>query len=255
MALHRLNQVTIGVPNPAETADFYRDFNLTETADGTFATADGGEQLRLVHSPVRRLLALTVGADDPDDIARVTSQLTALDVAAPATLESVSAVDPGTGVNVTVAVTPRVTQPKTPAPVYNGPGRLDREGRSPRLPAGPDTPQSTPAQARPCRRRLDRSGRKQPLLPARHRLQDQRRGQGCRVLHALLQRPPQPTRAEGARAVPPPHIVAGRGRRRDWARRPGAAAEGSGTSRVGLRPPLHRLQLLLVLPRPRRQLR
>ena len=144
MALHRLNQVTIGVPNPAETADFYRDFNLTETADGTFATADGGEQLRLVHSPVRRLVALTVGADDLDDVARVTSQLAALDLAAQATTESVSAVDPGTGVNVTVEVTPRVTQPEAPAPVYNGPGRLDREGRSARLPAGPDTPRARP---------------------------------------------------------------------------------------------------------------
>ena len=38
MALHRMNSVTIGVPNVAETAEFYRDFNLTETAPGVFAT-------------------------------------------------------------------------------------------------------------------------------------------------------------------------------------------------------------------------
>ena len=60
MALHRLNRVVIGVPNPQATADFYRDFNLSDLGDNTFATADGGEQLCIIHSPVRRLVELSI---------------------------------------------------------------------------------------------------------------------------------------------------------------------------------------------------
>ena len=75
MALHRMNSVTIGVPDVESTAAFYREFGLTETAPGAFATPDGGDQLRLVHTPIRRLVEISIGAEDPDDIDRVASQL------------------------------------------------------------------------------------------------------------------------------------------------------------------------------------
>ena len=68
MSLHRLTSVTIGVPNVAETAAYYQAFGLTEVAPGRLATTDGGEQLILVESPRRRLVALGVGVDDPDDL-------------------------------------------------------------------------------------------------------------------------------------------------------------------------------------------
>jgi catechol 2,3-dioxygenase-like lactoylglutathione lyase family enzyme len=134
MALHRMNSITIGVPNVDETSAFYRDFNLTETAPGLFATADGGEQLRLVHSPVRRLVEMSIGAESQDDVDRVASQLAAIDAPAIRDDASVAATDPGSGVRVQVAVAPPVKQAPAAAPVYNGPGRIDREGRSPRLP-------------------------------------------------------------------------------------------------------------------------
>jgi catechol 2,3-dioxygenase-like lactoylglutathione lyase family enzyme len=140
MALHRMNSVTIGVPNVDETRAFYRDFNLTEKSPGVFATADGGDQLRLVHAPVRRLVEMSVGADDQDDIDRVASQLAAMDIAASREDGAVTATDPGSGVSVRIQVGPKLQQTTTPATPYNGPGRLDREGRSPRLPAG-DAPQ------------------------------------------------------------------------------------------------------------------
>ena len=50
MALHQLSSVTIGVPNVAETAGYYADFGLTDLGDGTFATIDGGPQLRIVQA-------------------------------------------------------------------------------------------------------------------------------------------------------------------------------------------------------------
>jgi catechol 2,3-dioxygenase-like lactoylglutathione lyase family enzyme len=126
MPLHRLNHVTIGVPDVEKTADFYRDFNLSETAPGRFATADGGDQLRLVKTPIRRLVEISVGADDPDDVSRVASQLAKLDVAADIADDSVSAVDRGSGVRVTVAVAPRIEQAPSPAPKYNGPANRPR---------------------------------------------------------------------------------------------------------------------------------
>ena len=144
MTLHRMNSVTIGVPNVDETRAFYRDFNLTETAPGVFATADGGDQLKIVHSPVRRLVEMSVGADDQDDIDRVASQLAAIDVTTAMGDGAVSATDPGSGVTVRIEVAAKLRQESAPSPVYNGPGRLDRQGRSSRLPS-----EDAPKPARP----------------------------------------------------------------------------------------------------------
>jgi len=144
MALHRMNSVTIGVPNVEETRAFYRDFNLQEAEPGEFASADGGTQLRIVHAPLRRLVELGVGAGDPDDLDRVASQLAKLDVAAERSGDALTAVDPGTGVRARVEVAPRIVQEEAPATPYNGPGRTDRAGRAPKLSAG-----ATAARARP----------------------------------------------------------------------------------------------------------
>src|ERR1700722_10808377 len=70
MSLHGLLSVTIGVPNVEETAAYYADFGLTPQGDGWFSTRDAGRQLRLVPAPTRRLVALRVGVDDADDLAR-----------------------------------------------------------------------------------------------------------------------------------------------------------------------------------------
>lgn len=144
MTLHRLNSVTIGVPNVEETSEFYRDFNLSEVTPGEFATADGGTQLRLVHAPVRRLVELDVGAEDPDDVDRVASQLAKLDVAIERNGDGLAAVDPGTGVRVRVRVAPKLAQEAPPATPYNGPGRVDRQGRAPKLPESNPPPGAKP---------------------------------------------------------------------------------------------------------------
>lgn len=134
MALHRLNGVTIGVPNVEATREFYRDFNLTESEPGVFASADGGEQLRVEFAPVRRLIEVRIGADSQDDLDRVALQLGRLDVAVERSDAGVSAIDPGTAVRVRVDVAPHIEQARVEATPYNGPGRIDREGRAPRLP-------------------------------------------------------------------------------------------------------------------------
>jgi catechol 2,3-dioxygenase-like lactoylglutathione lyase family enzyme len=138
LALHRLTQIVMGVPNPEETAAYYTDFGLTPrpveevsvfgavapapTGDHTFSTADGGEQLRVVHSARRRLVQLGVGADNPDDLDRVTASLAALDVPIERTATGIRAIDPGTEVTVHVEIADRYNQTLTPTPPYNAPG-------------------------------------------------------------------------------------------------------------------------------------
>ncbi|MGW4374048.1 VOC family protein [Streptomyces albidoflavus] len=136
MSLHRLTQIVMGVPNVEETAAYYADFGLTPAPApaqtgvagpaAVLSTTDGGEQLRITHSPRRRLVELGVGADDPDDLDRVAAALAALDVPVHRDAGSVAAVDPGTEVLVWVEVAPRLRpEPATP-PVYNAPGATGR---------------------------------------------------------------------------------------------------------------------------------
>ncbi|MFE5706889.1 VOC family protein [Rhodococcus koreensis] len=134
MALHGLGKVTIGVPNVDDTIAYYTDFGLEHHGHGVFATRNGGEQLEIVHAPTRRLVELTVAADDPDDITATTARLTRLGTAIQHDGTSVSAVEPITGTLVHVAVRPRIViEPAVSPTPYNGPGRIDRWGRAPFL--------------------------------------------------------------------------------------------------------------------------
>jgi catechol-2,3-dioxygenase len=144
MALHRMNSVTIGVPNVEQTAEFYRDFNLTETSPGVFASVDGGDQLRLVHAPVRRVVEISVGAQDADDVERVARQVEKLGLPVERYDSGMSATDPGTAIRVRVEIAAPIEQAATPATSYNGPGRTERTGRSSRLPVS-----DAPVRARP----------------------------------------------------------------------------------------------------------
>jgi catechol 2,3-dioxygenase-like lactoylglutathione lyase family enzyme len=131
MGLHRLTHVTIGVPNLQDTIDYYTDFGLTHLGDGLFLTQDGGEQLRLVYSPGRRLVELGVGADDADDVARISSKLGSLGLPVDLGPDGLSVVEPVTGAVAKIQVAPRLSQTAVPATPYNGPGRVDRYGRAP----------------------------------------------------------------------------------------------------------------------------
>jgi catechol 2,3-dioxygenase-like lactoylglutathione lyase family enzyme len=128
VALHRLASVTIGVPNVEETADYYAEFGLAR--DGVrFSTADGGEQLRIVACPTRRLVELVVGVDDPDDLDRVTDRLGRLGVTTERDSVSVSAVETHSGARAVVKVLPPISQHPAASTPYNGPGRVERENQ------------------------------------------------------------------------------------------------------------------------------
>jgi catechol 2,3-dioxygenase-like lactoylglutathione lyase family enzyme len=131
MALHRLVALTMGVPDVDAAATFYSEFGLIETTAGVFATASGGEQLRLVPAARRGLHELSIGVDGADDLARIASALTRIDVASERTPASLVTRDPASGIRLRVGVAPHLVQPKEAPPVFNGPGRHDRGGRAP----------------------------------------------------------------------------------------------------------------------------
>lgn len=131
MALHGLSSLTLGVPNIEDVTSYYKDFGLSPSRvdeDGTthLSTLEGGEQLHVAYADRRRLLAMSVAADDDDDLGRVSAQLARLDLDINVGEGRVSAWDPGTDVLVTVEVRPRVVVAPTPATSYNRPGDTPR---------------------------------------------------------------------------------------------------------------------------------
>lgn len=126
MPLHRLTSITIGVPNVEDTAAYYVEFGLDARGDGVFATVDGGQQLRLVPSPVRRLLEISLGADDQDDLDRIARQLASMDLPASSDGAVLVTEEPVAGFRATITVSPRLRQPRAEPTPYNGPGRTDR---------------------------------------------------------------------------------------------------------------------------------
>ena len=128
MSLHQLASVTMGVPNVAETAEYYAEFGLTADEDGWLRTTDGGRQLRIVAAPTRRLVEMCVGVDDEDDLARVVGSLNRIEVPHLRDSLGVAAVEPVTGAVVRVEVRPRLDQSPRTNTVYNSPGQIERTG-------------------------------------------------------------------------------------------------------------------------------
>ena len=131
MGLHRLTSVTIGVPDLDATTAYYTEFGLEYRGNGVLATRDGGEQLRLVRAPFRRLVELGIGADDSDDVDRIAARLERLSLPAKPVGNSLRAIEPVSGTVVRIEVASRIEQERVPATPYNGPGRVERAGRAP----------------------------------------------------------------------------------------------------------------------------
>jgi hypothetical protein len=140
MSLHRLTEVTIGVPNVEEAARYYAELGLTrapggpDLAEHRFSSVDGGRQLRVVPRPARRLVSLGVGAESLDDIDRISASLRRLGIATHRDEDGLHAVDPATDLRVDVTVAPAIEQTLAPALPYNAPGDVQRAGtRSPAI--------------------------------------------------------------------------------------------------------------------------
>lgn len=126
MGLHRLDSITIGVPDVAAASVFYEDFGLDPGSDGWFSSSEGGKQLRLVSAASRRLVEACFAADDTDDIGRIQSRLAQRGFAAAIDGTDLVTADPGTHTPIRIAARPRLQQQRYSAPAVNGPGRVDR---------------------------------------------------------------------------------------------------------------------------------
>lgn len=131
MGMHRLTSVTMGVPNVEATIAYYTEFGLSHVGGGVFHTEEGGEQLRVVHAPFRRLVELGVGVEDQDDVARIAARLDKLGVACDLDGGILRAREPVSGFVARVEIAPRINQEPVPTTPYNGPGRVERYGRAP----------------------------------------------------------------------------------------------------------------------------
>jgi catechol 2,3-dioxygenase-like lactoylglutathione lyase family enzyme len=143
MALHGLAHITIGVPNVDATSQFYDEFGLTPTGSGRFASSEGGEQLSIVHQPVRRLVEFACAADDTDDIARIRAAAAAAGIETAAEGDDLVMAEPIVGIGVRITVRQRITQlPAVQLPI-NAPGIrargsersraiVERDGATPR---------------------------------------------------------------------------------------------------------------------------
>lgn len=134
MSLHRLTSITVGVPNVEEVASYYAEFGLSPSGERSFSTVDGGHQLSLTRAKTRRLAALGVGSDDPEDLDRIERRLAALGVDSTRDADTLVAHEPIAGIRVTVSVAPHYEQPAADTVAYNSPGRERRtDARAPGL--------------------------------------------------------------------------------------------------------------------------
>ena len=130
MTVHGLAEMTLGVPNVDATRQFYREFGLAESDNGMFATADGGDQLRIVETPYRQLVEFALAADDADDIARIRSAAAAHDIVVIDHDDgSISMREPIVGISAKVTVRPRIVQAEPYNwKAMNSPGNAARSG-------------------------------------------------------------------------------------------------------------------------------
>ena len=131
MSLHGLTSITLGVPDVDAVASYYEDFGLRRVGDRpgrglVFATADGGEQLALRPAERRRLLEIGIGADDPDDLGRVEAGLRRLGAEFERDAAGLRVRDPNSALQVSVQVSPWITEAAAKQEPTNGPGRPDR---------------------------------------------------------------------------------------------------------------------------------
>ncbi len=129
MALHSLQRISIGVPDVAATTPFYEAFGLAHTAPASFATTDGGEQLRLVDAPWRRIEQIVVAVDDADDLGRIRTALEHGGHQPVVTDTSLQVREPHVGADVVVEIGDRqLATTSLPTPV-NRPGAPARVNR------------------------------------------------------------------------------------------------------------------------------
>lgn len=115
MGLHRLLGLVREVPNWETARAFYREFGLTETRPGVFASAVGGEQLELRAASRPAVVRIDIGADALSDLDDIAGRLNAAGFGIRRGDGAVEALEPVTGLLLRCLVAPRLPRETSPA--------------------------------------------------------------------------------------------------------------------------------------------
>jgi catechol 2,3-dioxygenase-like lactoylglutathione lyase family enzyme len=126
LALHGLAHMTLGVTDLGAADQFYEEFGLTPTGDHRYASSEGGEQLRLVATPVRGLVEFACAADDVDDLSRIRAAAIAVGIEVSDDGDDIVMREPIVGIGVRVTVKARIAQTPSVPPPLNGPALNSR---------------------------------------------------------------------------------------------------------------------------------
>jgi len=108
MGAHRLLGLVRDVVDFEATCAFYREFGLTQTRPGVFASVVGGEQMELREASWPGVARIDVGVDGQADLDEIVGRMNAIDVPVTRTDEWLEARDPISGLLVRLMAAPRL---------------------------------------------------------------------------------------------------------------------------------------------------
>lgn len=127
MALHRLLEMEIGVPDPATLDAFYQEIGFTG-GSGSWGGADLPGQIKIVEAPYRQLRSIRVGCEDESDLADTAKRLDELGVGYQNVGGRLKLRDPHNEWDIIVEPASAFDVSPQPLRVMNGPGARNRLG-------------------------------------------------------------------------------------------------------------------------------
>ncbi len=128
MALHRLEQITLGAPSPEIMDTFYQEINMVG-GDRSWGSAARKDQIQIEEYPYRQLLAVRIACDDEADLAAAATRLDALGVRYYLGNGRLSLQDPINKWTYTLEPLERNDVPLNEKPLLNYPGDRPRENQ------------------------------------------------------------------------------------------------------------------------------
>ena len=128
MALHRLAQMTIAVPDPSALDAFYQEIGFTG-GDGSWGGADRPGQIQIGEAPYRQLQTLRIACEDEADLAAAAERLDRLGVSHRRINGSLKVKDPVNHWKYIIEPAPMADISEQPKRVMNYPGERNRRGQ------------------------------------------------------------------------------------------------------------------------------
>ena len=128
MALHRLVDIEIGVPEPSALDTFYAQIGFTGHP-GAWGGEETPDQIRLTEAPYRQLRSIRVACHDEEDLALAAARLTEIGVTPEQKNGTLTVVDPINEWRIVVEPAAEQTLPVHEPRLVNYPGQRVRVGQ------------------------------------------------------------------------------------------------------------------------------